>query len=504
MLLSCSLAVLALMLSGAQIMLLFMLSLIMLLMLLSLCSRRLLLMLSDHMLLFSFSMLIMLTHCWYAASSSCSYESVLIMLELPLLVDVLQCRLSYDALSLSQLLMLSVVLVSIMLMLLTTALVQPSQKMLLMLCLMAMLMLSAAFLTADLLLFFLLFEGALLPLAMLVLQCGSRATRVTAAMKLLVYTMLGSTCYAVAIGYLLLTIATCDAQVLSSVMLSAHTERALYAMLMLAMLVKLPIMPLHSWLPMAHAEAPTVGSVLLAAVVLKLSGYGMLRFILPICSHAHEYCSSALEMLAICSLIYGSLLTLCQVDAKRIIACSSIAHMALIVAAFSCCSVDAFAGLITLLVSHGLVSMLLFMLIGMLYSRLHTRALRYIAGCYEAMPIWCSCFFIASLGNLSLPGTAGFTAELLILAASWTISPMLCLLMSLTLMLSGAYSLWLFNRVAHGNWPIQRISTAQDLSRKELLSVSPIVILMLILGLMPNALLKGLLIYAAFSSALLM
>lgn len=233
-------------------------------------------------------------------------------------------------------------------------------------------------------------------------------------------------------------------------MLDFDVEVAIFAVLIVAMLVKLPAVPLHRWLPIAHSEACTEGSVLLAAVVLKLSGYGLCRFMLPMFVAGWAYFGPVLEVLAMLSVLYGSLVTLRQVDFKKLVAYSSVAHMGLVLTGLFSGSSAGVLGVLLLLWTHALSSAGLFLAIGAVYERLGTRLYRYLAGAAEAMPLWCGLLFVLSLMNLSLPGTGGFVAEVLILVAACSEGLVLALVLSLTLVFSGAYSLWLFNRVAHG------------------------------------------------------
>lgn len=211
--------------------------------------------------------------------------------------------------------------------------------------------------------------------------------------------------------------------------------------LLVTLLVKLPCWPLHLWLPYAHAESPTVGSVVLAALILKLSGYGLMAFLLPSAPSLLQYWLPLLLALASTSLLYSSLATLLQADLKRLIAYSSVAHMAITLPGLLLYSSTSILGASLLLVTHGLTSGLLFFLVGSLYARLHTRLLRYTSSLTSVMPLLAAMLLGASLCNLALPGTGGFIAEFLCIAPLYSMSPTSAFLMSLTLILSGLYSL---------------------------------------------------------------
>ena len=325
---------------------------------------------------------------WFLLTSAgaSSYEMLLVLLDVPLVYGSCSLELALDALSVS-LLCLIALFVPIIVMLVFSA---PGHAPLLwLLSLLALLSLSAAFLANDMLLFYVLFEAGLLPLYALILVFGARTRRVLSAAMLLLYTMLGSVTYLIGMIVLLLSVGSSSVALLHHTMLAPSSAEMLSWMFLVTFLVKLPSLPVHVWLPLAHAEAPTVGSVLLAALVLKLSAYGLLRFLLPCFNQALVSSSALLGMLAVCSLVYSSLLTLRQIDLKRLIAYSSVAHMALMLAAvlMSSSLVSAILGMLVLVHSHALSSALLFALIGMLYDRIHSRLLKYSAGLLSYMPL---------------------------------------------------------------------------------------------------------------------
>nr|WGW14735.1 NADH dehydrogenase subunit 4 [Rufusia pilicola] len=312
--------------------------------------------------------------------------------------------------------------------------------------------LALSFLALDLLVFFVLYEAVLAPLFIMILNGQMKATKVVAGHSLVMYTMIGSVPYLIAASYCMSTVGTMNMVTLGSTSFKTAEQYLLWPMLMVAMLVKLPSIPFHVWLPKAHTEAPTAGSMILAGIVLKLGAYGVLRVVLPLVPSAQVIYSPALDMLAIVSAIYGSLLTIRQVDLKRLVAFTSVAHMALMPAAVADGSGDCLLGAVLLLCSHGLIASLLFAVVGIWYDRCHSRIIRYARGTLGVLPLWTLSFSMGSLANASLPGTSSYAAELLLLSAIVHSSHSLGVWLCSTLLLSAVYSFWVLMRVSHGNY----------------------------------------------------
>lgn len=265
--------------------------------------------------------------------------------------------------------------------------------------------------------------------------------------------------------------------------LDLKTQKLLWVCFFLAFAVKMPLFPLHIWLPEAHVEAPTVGSMLLASLLLKLGGYGLLRFSLTFLNSASIFFTAVVATLAIAGVLYGSLSTLRQIDMKRIIAYSSVAHMNLValgIFAFNRVGID---GSIYLMVAHGVVSAALFFCVGVVYDRTHTRLLRYYGGLVTVMPLFASLFFIFNLANMGFPGTPNFIGELLLLAGVYKLSGAVVFPAANGIVFSAAYSTLLFARVCFGTLKTAYITAFADVARREAVVLIILLCAMTLLGL---------------------
>jgi proton-translocating NADH-quinone oxidoreductase chain M len=303
----------------------------------------------------------------------------------------------------------------------------------------------------DLLLFYIFFEAILVPMYLLIGVGGSRERKVRAVYLFFFYTLGSSLLMLIAILYIYNKTGTFNLEYLMTVKFTFTEQILIWFTFFLSFASKIPMFPFHIWLPEAHVEAPTVGSVLLAGILLKLGVYGFLRFSLTMFSDASLYFSPLVYVLSLTGIIYGSLAALRQTDLKRIIAYSSVAHMNLVTLGIFSYNVIGLEGSIMQSVSHGFVSGGMFLLIGVLYNRYHSRFLFYYGGIVHFMPLYTTVFLIFTLANIALPGSSSFVGEFLILAGLYKNSVLASIIGSLGVILVGSYSLWLYNKMMFGN-----------------------------------------------------
>ena len=314
------------------------------------------------------------------------------------------------------------------------------------------LLLILAFSTWHLLWFYIFFEAILIPMFIMIILWGSRERKIKAGFYFFLYTVVGSFSMLIGILLLYLQTQTLDINQLAHYAFDLEKQKILWLCFFIGFSIKIPTIPFHLWLPEAHVEAPTTGSVILASSLLKLGGYGFLRISLPLFPLATKYFLPLIYTLCILSIIYASIIALRQVDIKKIIAYTSIAHMNLIVLGIFSLTVYGLTGAIFLMIAHGIVSGALFLIIGVLYERFHTRLLNYYGGLGHFMPLFATFFCIFSLGNLGFPGTCNFIGEFLVLLAILHGNLWVAILSATTMICSAAYSLWLFNRVCMGTF----------------------------------------------------
>ena len=342
----------------------------------------------------------------------------------------------------------------------------------------------------DLFLFYVFFESVLLPMYLIIGVWGSRERKIRAAYQFFLYTLLGSVFMLLGILFIYYQAGTTDLQVLTSIEFSEKRQIILWLAFFVSFAVKVPMIPVHIWLPEAHVEAPTAGSVILAGILLKLGTYGFLRFSIPLFPVATCYFTPFIYTLSIIGILYASLTTLRQIDLKKIIAYSSVAHMGFVTLGLFSLNVQGIEGSILLMLSHGLVASALFLCIGVLYDRHKTRLVKYYGGCVHLMPIFSLFFLIFTLGNLSLPGTSSFVGEFLILAGTFQTNTFVATLAALGMILGGAYSLWLYNRVVFGNFKPHYIDNFADLNRREFFLFLPFIFGIFWMGLYPESFLE--------------
>lgn len=346
--------------------------------------------------------------------------------------------------------------------------------------------LSLVFTVQDLLFFYIAFEAILIPMFLIIGVWGSRARKIRAAYLLFFYTLTGSFIALLGILYIYNKVGTLNFEYLISYPFTLIEQKMLWLAFFIAFASKVPMFPVHIWLPEAHVEAPTVGSVLLAGILLKLGVYGFLRYNLTLFFEASLFFAPFVYMLSILGVIYASLAALRQTDMKRIIAYSSIAHMNLVVLGIFSFNTIGIEGSIIQSLSHGFVSGGMFLIIGILYSRYHSRFIHYYGGLVHFMPIFAGLFLIFTMANIALPGTSSFVGEFLLLLGIYQKNSTAAVFSALGVILSGAYSLWLYNRIIFGNVKANYTNFYEDINFREFIIMFVLLILVFVLGLYPE------------------
>lgn len=343
------------------------------------------------------------------------------------------------------------------------------------------------FSTLDLIIFYIFFESVLIPMFLIIGIWGARDRKIRASYLFYIYTFIGSLFMLFAIFAILLLTGTTNFLVLKQIVFSETLQKFLWAGFFASFAVKVPMFPFHIWLPEAHVEAPTTGSVILAGLLLKLGTYGLLRFSIPLFPHATYYFTPFVGTLALCGIIYASLTAIRQIDVKRIIAYSSVAHMNLVVLGIISNNVQGIEGSILQMISHGLVSSGLFLCIGVIYDRTHTRSIKHYGGLVVTMPLFSLLFLVLILANLAFPGTSNFIGEVLLFVSIVHYNIFICFVSMIAMVLSAAYSLWLYNRIIFGNTKIIFFKKSlSDLTKREFHILGILTILVIIIGVYPN------------------
>jgi len=342
------------------------------------------------------------------------------------------------------------------------------------------------FSTLDLFLFYVFFEGILIPMFILIGFWGSRARKTRAAYLLFFYTFCSSILMLVGLLYIYRTCGTFSIEYLLAHKFTFEEQKYLWIAFFLSFASKIPMFPFHIWLPEAHVEAPTVGSVLLAGILLKMGVYGFIRFSLTLFPEASIYFTPLVYVLSIIGIIHASMAALRQTDVKRVIAYSSIAHMNLVTLGIFAFNGMGLSGAVLQSVSHGFVSGGLFFLVGIIYSRYHTRFLQYYGGIVHFMPLFSIIFLVFTMANIALPGTANFTGEFLLLTSVYNASFITGVIASLGVILGGGYSLWLCNRILFGNLKVNFLISFKDMDYREFLVMFPLLVFTLVLGIYPT------------------
>jgi proton-translocating NADH-quinone oxidoreductase chain M len=338
----------------------------------------------------------------------------------------------------------------------------------------------------DLLLFYVFFESVLIPMFLIVGVWGSRERKVRAAYMLFLYTLIGSVLMLLAILLMYSIAGTTDYQVLLTTPFNESLQKILWLAFFASFAVKVPMVPVHIWLPEAHVEAPTAGSVILAGVLLKLGSYGLIRFSLPLFPSATVFFTPLVYTMAAIAVVYTSLTAIRQTDMKRIIAYASVAHMNVILIGMFAMNAQGLEGAMIQQLAHGFVSSALFLCVGVLYDRHHTRLVKYYSGMAHTMPIFVTIFLFFTLANIAMPGTAGFVGEFLILVGAFQVNTTIAVLGATGMVLGGGYSLWLFNRIAYGNLKVQALKSFSDIKRREFFVQLPLIAGTLVMGIYPE------------------
>ena len=346
-------------------------------------------------------------------------------------------------------------------------------------------LINGAFAALDGILFYVFFEAMLIPMYLIIGIWGGER-RVYAAIKFFLYTLLGSLLMLVAFVSLYQRSGTFSLQEWMDLPLSLSTQILIFVAFFAAFAVKVPMWPVHTWLPDAHPEAPTGGSVVLAAITLKIGAYGFARFILPILPDASRYLSGFIITLSLIAVVYIGFVALVQADMKRLIAYSSISHMGFVTLGFFLFSVQGSEGAIAQMVSHGFVSAAMFLCVGVLYDRMHTHAIADFGGVANTMPKFAAFVMLFSMANAGLPATSGFVGEFLVILAAVKVNFWIAFLAAVSLILGAAYTLWMYKRVIYGAVANARVAALQDLSRREFWLLGTLAAAVLVMGVWPK------------------
>ncbi len=347
-------------------------------------------------------------------------------------------------------------------------------------------MMVGMFCAQDFVVFYMFFEGVLIPMFLIIGVWGG-ARRVYASFKFFLYTLTGSILMLLALLAIWYSTGTTDLAVLMTAQFPYQMQFWLFLAFFASFAVKVPMWPVHTWLPDAHVEAPTAGSVILAGVLLKMGAYGFLRFSLPMLPEASARFAPFMFTLGVVAVIYTSLVALAQTDMKKLIAYSSVAHMGVVVIGIFTFNNQGIQGALFQMLSHGVVSAALFLCVGVIYDRMHTRDIDRYGGLATRMPAYAVVFMVFTMASVGLPGTAGFVGEFLVLVGAFKVSFWLALLGSLGMILGAGYMLYLYRRVVFGALTKDDLKTILDLSPREVAIFAPLVLLTIWMGVYPSS-----------------
>jgi len=341
------------------------------------------------------------------------------------------------------------------------------------------------FSSVDILLFYIFFEAVLIPMYLIIgIWGGDR--RIYASFKFFLYTLLGSVLMLIAIIAIYRLTNSMSIEDLQGNYFAKNVQMYLWLAFFASFAVKIPMWPFHTWLPDAHVEAPTAGSVILAGVLLKMGGYGFIRFSLGMLPEASEYFSPLVMTLSIVAVVYTSLVALAQTDIKKLIAYSSVAHMGLVTIGIFIVNAQGLEGAMIQMISHGVVSGALFLCVGVIYDRMHTRDINFYGGLVNRMPIYATVFMIFMLGSVGLPGTSGFIGEFLVIVGAFKYSSIVVIGSATGIVLSAVYMLYLYKRIIFGEMSNEKLSEILDLNNREKIILIPLAIAVIFIGIFPN------------------
>ena len=350
-------------------------------------------------------------------------------------------------------------------------------------------MMIGMFSSMDMLMFYIFFEGVLIPMFLIIGVWGGQR-RVHAAYKLFLYTLLGSLLMLLAVLTLWYMAGSTSIPELFKLQIAPSLQVWLFLAFFVSFAVKVPMWPVHTWLPDAHVEAPTAGSVILAGVLLKMGAYGFLRFSLPLLPQATEWFAPFIFTLSIVAVIYTSLVAMAQEDMKKLIAYSSVAHMGIVTLGIFSMNHQGLSGAIFQMLSHGVVAGALFLCVGVVYDRVHSREIARYGGVAKVMPVYGALFMLFTMASVALPGTAGFPGEFLVLVGIWQVNPWIAFFGATGMILGPCYMLWLYRRVLFSKLAKPEIKALLDLSPREYVTFAPLIVLTLWMGIYPSSFLS--------------
>jgi NADH-quinone oxidoreductase subunit M len=351
-------------------------------------------------------------------------------------------------------------------------------------------MMLGVFVALDTVLFYVFFEAGLIPMFLIIGIWGG-ARRIYASFKLFLYTLLGSVLMLLAIMFMYWDAGTTDIVRLLAHKFDPQFQTWLWLAFFASFAVKMPMWPVHTWLPDAHVEAPTAGSVILAGILLKMGGYGFIRFSLPMFPDASVFFAPLVFALSVVAIIYTSLVAMMQDDIKKLIAYSSVAHMGFVTMGIFAGNAQGVQGAVFQMVSHGLVSGALFLCVGIVYDRMHTREIAAYGGLVTRMPWYALAFMVFTMANVGLPGTSGFVGEFLTLLGAFKANTWVAFLATTGVILSACYALWLYARVVFGDVTRPALEAIPDLDRREAAMLAPLVLLVIYYGVQPGPILDA-------------